>query len=99
MGGNDTIIGNGSTQIVYFNATGGVTVDLVAGTASGDASVGNDTVSGISNVVGSGFADLLQGSATSNLLDGRGGNDTLDGRGGFDTAGYSGDMAPPFSMT
>ena len=40
MGGNDTITGNGNTQIAFFNATAAVTVDLVAGTASGDASVG-----------------------------------------------------------
>ena len=32
-GGNDTIIGNGSTRISYLHATAGVTVDIAAGTA------------------------------------------------------------------
>ena len=41
MGGDDTITGNGNTRITYVSATGGVTVDLAAGTAAGDASVGN----------------------------------------------------------
>ena len=43
MGGNDTITGNGNTRIAFYNATGGVTVDLAAGTATGDGSVGTDT--------------------------------------------------------
>ena len=44
MGGNDTITGNGNTRISYVSATGGVTVDLAAGTATGNASVGTDTL-------------------------------------------------------
>jgi hypothetical protein len=39
QGGDDTITGNGSTQIQYSNATAGVTVDLAAGNATGDSSV------------------------------------------------------------
>src|SRR5262249_61075512 len=63
LGGNDTIIGNGNTRIEYINATAGVTVDIAAGTASGDASVGHDIFSNVSQVLGSGFADSLYGSA------------------------------------
>ena len=43
MGGNDTITGNGNTQIVFYNSSGAVTVDFQAGTAAGNGSVGNDT--------------------------------------------------------
>ena len=93
LGGNDFIIGNGNTQLNYLNASGGVSVDLVAGTASGDASVGNDTFSGVSQVVGSMSADTLLGTGGSNYFEGRGGIDTIDGRGGFDTVGYNGDTA------
>ena len=50
VGGNDTITGNGNTRIAFYNATAGVTVDLAAGTATGDASVGNDTFTGVNNV-------------------------------------------------
>ena len=46
--GNDSITGNGDTQISYQSATAGVTVDMIAGTAVGDASVGSDTFTGVS---------------------------------------------------
>ena len=85
LGGNDTITGNGNTRISYVSATGGVTVDLAAGTATGDASVGTDTFTGVSQVRGSQFADTLSGDSNNNTLDGQGGNDVLDGRGGNDT--------------
>ncbi len=85
QGGNDTITGNGSTQILFFNATAGVVVDLAAGTANGDASVGTDTFTGVNNVFGSNFNDTLLGSGGNDILNGgNSGNDTLDGRGGND---------------
>ena len=62
LGGNDTITGNGNTRIDYINATSGVTVDLLAGTATGDASVGTDTFTGVNSIQGSYFADTLYGS-------------------------------------
>ena len=47
-GGDDLITGNGiNTRISYLHATGPVTVDLAAGTADGDASVGHDTFPGL----------------------------------------------------
>jgi Ca2+-binding RTX toxin-like protein len=96
QGGDDTITGNGNTRIAFYNASGGVTVDLAAGTVSGDASVGNDTITGgVGDVAGSQFADTLQGFANAfgvaNTFDGRGGNDTIDGRGGYDIAVYNND--------
>ena len=85
MAGNDTITGNGNTRISYVSATGGVSVDLAAGTAIGDASVGTDTFTGVSRVRGSNFNDTISGDANNNVLEGQGGNDVLFGRGGNDT--------------
>ena len=84
--GNDTITGNGATQIQFNNATAGVVIDLAAGTADGDGSVGHDTITGVNNVFGSNFNDTILGGATNDLLNGgNGGNDILNGRGGNDT--------------
>jgi len=85
MGGNDAITGNGNTQISFASADRRVTVDLGAGTATGNASVGSDTFTGVSRVSGSGFNDTISGDAGNNTLNGQGGNDRLDGRGGNDT--------------
>ncbi len=70
MGGDDTIIGNGNTRVVYFNATSGVTVDLAAGTADGDASVGHDTLTDVRAYPGSNFGDTLAGNSGNNTLQG-----------------------------
>jgi Ca2+-binding RTX toxin-like protein len=88
-GGNDTIIGNGNTRLGFNNATAGVTVDIAAGTADGDASVGHDTFTGVNAIMGSMFADSLSGSAGNETFTGLGGNDLIDGRGGFDTVSYN----------
>ncbi len=87
-GGNDIVNGDGNTTAAYFSATGGVVVDLAAGTARGDASVGTDALSGVANVVGSEFADRIRGNAGDNFIQGRDGIDTLDGGAGVDTAFY-----------
>ena len=90
--GDDTITGNGATQLSYLNATAGVTVNFTSwvagqgasGTATGDASVGTDTFTGVQFVRGSAFADTLHGSnnltGTVEVFEGRGGNDFIDGR-------------------
>ena len=92
LGGNDVISGNGNTRITFTNATGGVTVDLAGGTATGNSSVGTDTFTGVANVRGSNFTDTISGNAGNNVLDGQGGSDTIAGRGGNDTlTGGAGD--------
>jgi Ca2+-binding RTX toxin-like protein len=97
LGGNDLIIGNGDTRISYLHATHGVAVDIQAGVAIGDASVGTDTFKGVNNVRGSDFGDTLLGSnndpGTTEKFEGRGGDDYIDGRGGFDLAIYNHDPA------
>ena len=92
-GGNDTITGNGNTEIAFDNATAGVTVTFSAlnsgtshGTANGDAAnVATDTFTGVNRVRGSDFDDFIGPDAGANIFDGRGGNDTLQGGGGNDT--------------
>ena len=91
-GGDDFIVGTINvqgqkvTRAEYVNATGAVTVDLAAGTADGDSSVGHDTLSNVSGVWGSAFNDTIRGSdnpfGTYEAYEGRGGNDLIDGRGG-----------------
>ncbi|MEJ6020725.1 calcium-binding protein [Ramlibacter sp. PS4R-6] len=92
--GNDTIDGGVTSdtlnqkdgnQVSYRFASGSVTVDLKAGTATGAA--GNDTLLNINEARGSFFNDTLLGSDRSDiteLFEGREGNDSIDGRGGFD---------------
>jgi Ca2+-binding RTX toxin-like protein len=92
MGGNDTITGNGNTRLVYSSASGGVTVDLVAGTATGNASIGSDTFTGVNSVRATNFDDTILGTNVTEFVDtffGGGGNDSIDGRGGYDIAFYS----------
>lgn len=99
--GNDTINGGAITNASingnranFQNAGASVTVDLLAGTATG-AATGNDELSNINQIRGSGFNDTLLGSDVATyaeLFEGRGGNDFIDGRGGFDIVRY--DFAP-----
>jgi hypothetical protein len=69
--------GSGGTSSGTSN---GVHVDLGIGTADGD---GDDTLSGIEDVVGSPFADTIRGDAEPNQLFGGGGIDELLGGGGI----------------
>ena len=74
----------------YASATGGVTINLSgitgdgstgSGTASGDASVGTDTLININFIQGSGLNDTITGSSALifEQIEGGAGNDTLDG--------------------
>ena len=97
-GGNDTLIGGedldtldggGDTDIVDYSqeaGTQGVTVDLVAGSAT-DTHGDNDTLISIENVKGTTEADTIKGDNGPNVIDGvTVASDTLlDGRGGSDT--------------
>lgn len=94
MGGDDTITGNGSTELNFFSATGGVTVDLTTGIATGNASVGTDTFTGVNAVNASAFNDTLTGDANRNVLEGRDGNDVLAGGGGDDILRGDGPTTP-----
>ena len=93
LGGNDTITGNGNTRVIYGNAAAGVTVNIALGTATGDASVGTDTFTGVNSVGGSAFGDTLTGDGASNTFQGNGGNDQIDGGAGADISVYTGPAA------
>jgi Ca2+-binding RTX toxin-like protein len=82
-GGNDTIDGGGGLDFASFaRSPGPVTVDLAAGTATGE---GTDTLTGIENVFGSDdFGDTLMGDTQDNALFESGGDDSVSGSDGND---------------
>ena len=89
---NDTLAGgNGVDTASYASAlSGGVIVNLSTGVgtfngASDTAAVGVDGLSGIENIIGSNFADVLTGDGLANRIDGGGGDDTIFGGAGIDT--------------
>ena len=94
-GGNDTITGNGSTQLYYGAATAGISATLNAGgsgTIVGDSSVGSDTINGgVKNIVGCNFNDTFTlnspGSNFQSIMTGNGGNDTFVFKPNFGNAG------------
>lgn len=78
----DTLIGgSGDDTVSYADVTGGagVTVYLSSG-ATGGKSAG-DTYSGIENVIGSQYDDLLR-PAVGGIAEGQGGDDTISDTGG-----------------
>lgn len=79
---NDTVDGGSGTDTVSYDyATGRVTASMTRATGSG---VGIDTLAGVENLTGSGYADTLTGNGAANVIAGGGGNDTLVGAGGND---------------
>lgn len=85
--GDDSIDGGDGIDTAEFGASAtAVTVDLAAGTATGE---GNDTLVGIERVEGSNLADVITGDDNNNTLSGAGGDDTINGAGGNDRFGYS----------
>jgi len=93
-GGDDTIAGGaGFDTLDLSDATGSVSVNWQAGTASGGG-IGSDRFSGIESVrLGSGD-DQLRGSAADEVVDGGAGKDTLDAGSGNDRlSGGAGDDA------
>ncbi len=99
-GGDDTIDGGSGFDLASYSSptdddvTGGVTIDLAAGTATGDASVGADTLRSIEAIRGSNFDDVFdatgfgQASAsnigdlsTLNEFEGMAGDDSIIGNG------------------
>ena len=82
--GSDTLNGGaGFDTASYGMAVGSITVDLLAGTATGGPDT--DTLIGVEAVNGGAFNDALRGDGGDNTLNGNDGNDFLVGRGGNDT--------------
>ncbi|GAA4018580.1 beta strand repeat-containing protein [Actimicrobium antarcticum] len=83
-GGSDTLIGGSGIDTASYASSGqGVVVNLELNTTSGGDAAG-DALSGIENLTGSAFADILTGDAGDNVLTGGAGNDTLIGGAGSD---------------
>lgn len=86
--GNDVLIGglgadklNGGTGVDtadYEASAVPIAVYLATGIAWGGTAAG-DTLTGIENVRGSAFADIINGDAAANMLTGNGGNDNMRG--------------------
>lgn len=89
-GGDDSVDGgDGNDSVLFLFSPSAVTVDLTAGTATGE---GSDTLTAIENVNGSDHNDVLNGDAAANNLYGNAGADTIDGMDGDDSIyGGSGD--------
>ena len=84
--------GSGSDTVDFSGSTEGVNVDLrialkpipgLGGYAQGDL------ISGVENLVGSDFANMLIGNEGDNRLDGGRGNDLLNGGGGADRFAFA----------
>ncbi len=90
--GNDQIFGgDGSDWVTYQGSLTAVEVFLgPTGFGSASGGYGDDSLSGIENVVGSNFDDFISASssnpaATDNIFNGLGGNDSMSGGQGNDT--------------
>lgn len=82
--GDDTLEGGaGNDTVSYVSAGAGVTVNLSSGGTGGDAQ--GDIYTSIERVIGSAFADVIDGDGSDNVLSGGDGADTLTGGGGSDT--------------
>ena len=83
--GSEIVNGGGNSTVDFSAAPHGVTVNLQSGTASGGFG-GTQALSGIQNVIGSEFDDVLVASAPGQTLTGLHGNDVLQaGPSGGDT--------------
>lgn len=83
--GNDVLNGNGGRDIAtYLAAPSGVQVNLAPAVGTATGGDGTDQLIGIEDVVGSKFADKLQGSSGPNTLVGAAGVDSLNGLDGDD---------------
>ena len=84
--GSDPVVdGQGGTDLVSYVdiTTGGVSVNLALGTATGAA--GTDTLANLERARGTAFGDTLIGTDGVNVLTGGGGGDVLQGAGGGDS--------------
>jgi len=114
MAGNDQITGNGNTRIVHYSAQAGITVTVSGftnpsnpaagfnGSVSGDASIGTDSFTGVSQIRGSIFGDNFTGfnNGTNSFeqFEGWAGNDFIDGGLGIDRARYDGNDSANYGV-
>lgn len=82
-GMNDVFDGGAGTDTVSYSGSGPVTIDLLAGVATG-ASIGSDTLIGFEVAVGSQSGDVIGGTNGNNTLYGLAGDDAILGLAGND---------------
>lgn len=85
-GAGDDIIdgGAGIDTASYAEATAGVEVSLALTGQQNTRGAGQDLLTGVENLLGSAFDDVLTGDANANQITGGGGADRLTGGGGAD---------------
>ncbi len=85
--GSDTLIGgNGIDTADYSGSAEALAIDLnLVGAQVVSLLQATESLSGIENLLGGAFGDLITGNALNNLLAGNAANDTLAGGDGFDT--------------
>jgi Ca2+-binding RTX toxin-like protein len=88
--GADTADGGAGVDLVHYGRAVSVTVDLTAGTATGQ---GADKLMNLEDIWGSTGADRLTGSGAPNRITANGGNDIIKGLGSADAlyGGYGAD--------
>jgi len=84
-GNSESIDGGAGVDDLEVDSASGVRVDLAIAGPQSPGSGGTLSLSGIENVVGTEFNDVLRGDGASNTLAGSLGNDVLEGRNGVDT--------------
>lgn len=94
--GDDTVDGGASiNEVNYEDSAASVSVDLETGISQGQASgtsIGTDAIEDVNRVVGSSYADTIDGTVTGDWLEGGGGDDVIRGFGSADTlTGSDGD--------
>ncbi|MHA7774486.1 LysM peptidoglycan-binding domain-containing protein [Roseibium sp. M-1] len=92
--GNDVLIGGAGADVLdggsgsdwadYRGSNAGVTVALAGGGTQSGGHAQGDTLTGIENLFGSNFNDVLSGNGLANYIRGGAGNDTLNSGGGDD---------------
>lgn len=83
--GNDILNGGGGYDLAsYVDSTSAITVDLRITTQQNTLGAGLDTLTGIEDIAGSRYGDMLIGNSASNYLTGNEGADVLSGNGGAD---------------
>ncbi|MCS6627355.1 M10 family metallopeptidase C-terminal domain-containing protein [Roseibacterium beibuensis] len=83
--GVDVLHGGGGIDTVdYSGAAAGMRAQLNTNASTNDGDGGTDTFSGVENLTGSAFNDILIGDGVGNVLRGGLGSDTLIGLGGND---------------
>jgi Ca2+-binding RTX toxin-like protein len=85
--GNDILAGSISDDntVTYADSTAPIKVSLNISSQQNTIGAGLDTLTGIENLIGSNYSDILTGNGKDNALLGEAGNDTLSGFSGADT--------------